>query len=69
MTAGVQHSPNGQVLGPENNPFALNQQQMCAVVDHESQWAVESVNGQQVMGQFNFPITIFGVTKYEFQAE
>jgi hypothetical protein len=29
-------------------------------------WAIETANSQQTWGQFSLPITMFGVTKYQF---
>jgi hypothetical protein len=66
MTAGPQYDIHGNLLGPEINPFTINPDDLYAVKSHASQYANEMVGGSNSMGQFTAPVTLFGVTKYEF---
>jgi hypothetical protein len=63
---GVQYDSNLNVLGPQINPFALLQNQLNAIVDHETQWAIRTALGVQTWGQFTNPVSIAGTTKYQY---
>jgi hypothetical protein len=66
MTAGVQFDASGYELGPQINPFSLNPASMYAVSQNDAMWAIETSGGVQTWGQFTQPVTLFGVTKYQF---
>jgi hypothetical protein len=68
-TPGPQYDPSGNLLGPQINPFVLSATNTEAVVSHEGQWALRTANGVQTLGQFTQPVTLFGVTLYQFVAE
>ena len=66
MTAGVQTDPAGYQLGPQINPFQLSPTSLYAISQNSGMWAIETANSQQTWGQFSTPVTMFGVTKYQF---
>jgi hypothetical protein len=65
-TPGAYYDSSGNLVGPQVNPFTLDQTQLYAVVDHESQWAIRVSNGVQTWGTFSTAVTLFGVTKYAY---
>jgi hypothetical protein len=66
MTAGVQTDAAGYELGPQINPFTLTPTSLYAITQNSSMWAIETANSTQTWGQFSTPVTMFGVTKYQF---
>jgi hypothetical protein len=66
MTPGVQYDAADYELGPQINPFQLSPTSLYAITQNSSMWAIETANSQQTWGQFSLPITMFGVTKYQF---
>jgi len=66
MTPGVQYNAQGNELGPQINPFALNPSAVYAISQNDAIWAVETSGGTQTWGQFIIPVTLFGTTKYQF---
>ncbi|MGD0678358.1 MAG: hypothetical protein ABSC94_23355 [Polyangiaceae bacterium] len=64
--AGTQYDTNGNVLGPQVNPFTLNPASLYADPTHAGQWAMRVSNGTEQWGTFSQEVTLFGVTKYEF---
>jgi hypothetical protein len=66
MTPGVQYDASGYELGPQINPFSLNPASMYAISQNDAMWAIETSGGVQSWGQFTTPVTLFGVTKYQF---
>jgi hypothetical protein len=66
LTPGVQYNAQGNELGPQINPFALSPTALYAISQNASMWAIETANSQQTWGQFMLPVTMFGVTKYQF---
>jgi len=66
MTPGAQYDVNGNLLGPQINPFTLNPNDVYAVQSHSSQYANYTSGGTTSLGSFLTPVSIGGVTKYEY---
>jgi hypothetical protein len=65
-TPGAYYDSSGNLVGPQVNPFTLDQAQLYAVANHQSQWAMRVSNGVETWGTFSTPVTLFGVTKYAY---
>jgi hypothetical protein len=60
------YDTNGNLVGPQVNPFALSGTQLYADPAHQGQWATRVANNVQEWGTFSQPVTLFGTTKYQY---
>jgi hypothetical protein len=63
---GAYYDANGNVVGPQANPFALTATSLYADPTHAGQWATRTINGVQHWGTFSSPVYIAGLTVYGF---
>jgi len=63
---GTQYDVNGNVLGPQANPFNLSILDELADPSHAGQYAQHTVNGVVKVGAFTNPITVLGTTVYGY---
>jgi hypothetical protein len=60
------YDANGNLVGPQANPFSLVVTNLYADPGHAGQWASRTVNGVQQWGTFSSPVTVLGVTVYQY---
>jgi hypothetical protein len=63
---GAYYDANGNIVGPQANPFALLITNLFAEPSHANQWATRTVAGVQQWGTFSAPINVLGVTVYQY---
>jgi len=66
---GTQYDVNGNVLGPQTNPFNLNVVDELADPSHQGQYAQHTVNGVVKVGTFSNAVSVLGTTVYGFVAQ
>jgi hypothetical protein len=63
---GSYYDANGNIVGPQANPFSLVITSLYADPTHANQWATRTVAGVQQWGTFSAPISILGLTIYQY---
>jgi hypothetical protein len=63
---GAYYDANGNVVGPQTDPFALAVTSLYADSSHAGQWATRTVNGVQQWGTFSSPLNVLGTTVYMY---
>jgi hypothetical protein len=63
---GAYYDVNNNLVGPQVNPFSLNVTDLYSDPTHAGQWATRTVGGVQQWGTFTTPVTILGVTVYQY---
>jgi hypothetical protein len=60
------YDANGNLVGPQANPFSLIVTSLYADSSHQGQWATRTVNGVQQWGTFSSTTTVAGMTVYGY---
>lgn len=63
---GAYYDANGNLVGPQANPFSLVITDVYSDPSHASQWATRTVSGVQQWGTFSTPVNVLGVTVYQY---
>ncbi len=63
---GAYYDSNNNLVGSEQNPFALVSTQLYADPNHAGQWASRIANNVQEWGTFSKAVVLFGTTKYQY---
>jgi hypothetical protein len=63
---GAYYDANGNLVGPQANPFALTVTAIYADPSHAGQWASRTIAGVQHWGTFSQPVSVLGTTIYGF---
>jgi hypothetical protein len=63
---GDYYDANGNVVGPQANPFSLVITNVYADGSHAGQWATRTVSGVQQWGTFSTANTVLGTTVYGY---
>jgi hypothetical protein len=63
---GAYYDANGNLVGPQANPFALVITNLYADPGHQGQWATRTVSGVQQWGTFTTAVNVLGTTVYQY---
>ena len=63
---GAYYDANGNLVGPQANPFALVITNLYADPSHQGQWATRTVAGVQQWGTFSTAVNVLGTTVYQY---